>query len=298
MRIHLRLQLCHPPVSKTMLGFMYNLVAYPLNDIHLAREKWLGSTFPRFSAKSRGGRPPATQPPPHTIRAHGRYDLSIGPHIFPNTAIYEVHYIPQGPQQVQPAAGPPPPSQPQEAVVTPTLISQVNAAAESNPILSRLLHTAAAGRATPEEINTLGILIRSLGISAEPAPPPPVAVPSAPVAPPQPVKEFDIVIEFQERTTDRWVFPRGITTIEPSLPEPNALHKRDLLMNVALPFPPNISTTEKGSQDEPTPVHEPTRVVTFRWVGVPPSVHEMVVRWIGGEAKITENMHNLENIVK
>lgn len=261
--------------------------------------------------------------------------MTIGPHTFYNTAIYEVHYLPQpSPQPIPttsapnpgpstseaiPATGPlspRPPPQPQpvtappsDAIVTPTLISQVNAAAESNPTLSKLLHTAAAGRATPEELRTLGIMIRSVGIGVDPSPtatpapaatpalpPPPTQIPEppAPVVPPEPVKEFDLVIEFQERLSDKWVFPRGLVSFDVQPPNPILQTGRfDMSMNVALPFP----SSEKGAQSEPLPTQEPSRVVTFKWTAVHAGVYELFTRWAGGERKINRNRLILDDLV-
>lgn len=288
-----------------------------------AREKWLTSTFPRFSAKSRGGRPPAIQPPPHTIKSHGRFDLSVGPHNFTHTAIYEVHYLPSTPQVPPPQASTAAQTHSQatitqptaltglagqtatqpasiDATVTPTLISQVNAAAESNPILSRLLHTAAAGRATPDEIKTLSILIRSLGIGMEPSPPPPPLQESAqPVnaVPPEPVKPFDIVIEFQERPSDRWILPRGLTSFEFIPYTSSVLSRGELVMTFGLPFPVNEQNAEKGPEPPLTPTPEPSRAVTMRWNGVLSSVYELALKWVGGEEISAQNLRTLEDLV-
>ena len=76
-----------------------NLVAQPRCS---ARTKWVTSMFPKFSNKTRGKAAEIT-PPPHTIKAHGKYDLQIGPHTFPGTAVYEVHYLPSSDQ---PSGGP------------------------------------------------------------------------------------------------------------------------------------------------------------------------------------------------
>ena len=51
--------------------------------------------FPKFSTRARGTKVAEVIPPPHTIKAHGKYDFTIGPHVFPNTAVYEVHYLPE-----------------------------------------------------------------------------------------------------------------------------------------------------------------------------------------------------------
>ncbi len=93
-------------------------------------------------------------------------------------------------------------------IITPSLISQVNAAAAADPIFSNLLQLAAAKTATEDQLQTLGLLIQSLAAidhakkiaAAASLPvssvlpvnynqPPPVQTPSKP---------FDLVIEFRE----------------------------------------------------------------------------------------------------
>ena len=32
-------------------------------------------------------------PPPHTIKSLGKFDFQVGPHIFPDTSVYEAHYL-------------------------------------------------------------------------------------------------------------------------------------------------------------------------------------------------------------
>lgn len=163
-----------------------------------ARERWLCSTFPKFSSKSRNNKDPA--PPPHTIQTRGTCNVVIGPHIFPDTVFYEVHYL--SPQGYQPssfsnqpanpysaysqgimttngtqvshsssAAGKPDnvnngsssslDSLPASIALTPHLIQQINSAASSNPTLANLLQLAAAGNATQDQLKTLGLLIQS-----------------------------------------------------------------------------------------------------------------------------------------
>ncbi len=71
------------------------VLASALYESRIARSRWITSTFPKFSARTRGTKVAEVIPPPHTIKAHGKYDLTIGPHVFSNTAIYEVHYLPE-----------------------------------------------------------------------------------------------------------------------------------------------------------------------------------------------------------
>jgi hypothetical protein len=45
-------------------------------------------------------------PPPHTIRSLGKFDFQVGPHIFPDTSVYEAHYLNSTPVPQLPRSGP------------------------------------------------------------------------------------------------------------------------------------------------------------------------------------------------
>ncbi|KAM6498523.1 hypothetical protein JOM56_006471 [Amanita muscaria] len=224
-----------------------------VRSLRQSRERWLLSTFPKFSGKTRHTKVPIPDapppPPPHTIQMRGRCNVEIGPHIFSDTIFYEVHYLPtQTPTSSYSTPRPYPTSwqattpyassylqssslsASQQAsnsiapleltTVTPALINQVNSAASSNPILANLLQLAAAGTATKDQLKTLGLLIQSLA-SRESAALASAAAsqqqnntgPSTSI--PQPsVKPFDVVLEFCEMPNERWLFPRGPNVCE------------------------------------------------------------------------------------
>lgn len=77
----------------------------PILRCFSARSNWLSSTFPKFSSKSRGGKVSDTIPPPHTIRSLGKFDFQVGPHIFPDTSVYEAHYLNSTPVPQVPRSG-------------------------------------------------------------------------------------------------------------------------------------------------------------------------------------------------
>ena len=183
------------PFVPLLLADSFFSSAVLVRSLRQSRERWLLSTFPKFSSKARPSKsveaPPP--PPPHTIQTRGRCDVEIGPHIFSDTIFYEVHYLstqssvssssntrpyqsswqsvtPYGTSYIQGtpvAPALPTPSIPSIdssalASVSPALINQVNSAASSNPILANLLQAAAGGHATDEQLKTLGLLIQSL----------------------------------------------------------------------------------------------------------------------------------------
>ncbi|KAG6879850.1 hypothetical protein C0992_010519 [Termitomyces sp. T32_za158] len=182
-----------------------------IQALRQSRDKWLYSTFPRFSSKVRGGKTTEPAPPPHTIQTRGKCDLEIGPHIFSDTTFYEVHYLPSQPSSTAGLISQTPKaqtalSQPRTipengvknpeigrssgtlasnftsvATITPALINQVNSAASSNPTLANLLQLAAAGLATPDQLKTLGLLIQSLA-NSEAVQPVPASLAATPLS--------------------------------------------------------------------------------------------------------------------
>ncbi|KAH9950882.1 hypothetical protein B0H21DRAFT_406627 [Amylocystis lapponica] len=298
-----------------------------LQSLRQSRNKWIFSTFPKFSAKARGGKPAEVVPPPHSVKAHGRYDMKIACHTFPNTAFYEVHYISQLPLAFQPPGyivpaqsayvgatmstqspassastieqqnmASIPVSDP--AHVTPGLILQVNAASLSNPTLANLLRLAATGSATPDQLQTLALLIQSLGAMqpANVADPPHNPTPPIPQFGPSPsVKEFDMVIEFQERPSDRWIIPRGPVVCE-RVDSADASGTFDVLLSMSLPFPKLISPGESDSSADKTDA--PPHVVTFRLLSPSESLWGILVAWAGGTEGIERSRKILNDLMK
>jgi hypothetical protein len=327
-------------------------------------------TFPKFASKARGGKPASIVPLPHTIQTRGRCDIEIGPHIFSNTTIFEVHYLsPQAPstpkpgsqyqasqntwQATTPYSGTPFTAYGQQNTsekapsfgvleqqtskpllssiassvsITPVLINQVNSAASSNPTLANLLQLAATGKATPEQLKTLGLLIQSLANptmvdtnNTNTVTPPPPLQPSAVGTSSSsttgsnagsysqqtslaPVREFDIVLEFSENATERWVFPRGPAVCERIMDSRTADVAYDVLISTCLPFPkldpemaiqPAASTTPQIVHDDDSP----RQLVSFRLRKAPITIWDTVSRWVGGEDGITKNRIILNSLV-
>jgi hypothetical protein len=346
-----------------------------LSLAYIARERWLTSTFPKFSSKSRGGKPAEVVPPPHTIHNRGKCDIEIGPHIFPNTVIFEVHYQylqPTPMYRYQPSApgqtgswqtttpygaipyapyGQHPPeslsasaegavSQKSSAPllsslgpsvsITSGLISQVNAAASSNPILANLLQLAASGKATPEQLKTLGLLIQSLAGSqsaescletpgsasasgtpqpdatakaSTPAPGPPSQLPvpvSAPKVPTlhpalAPSKEFDLVLEFAENPSDRWILPRAPVVVE-RVPGDDG-SAQDIMLTAGVPFAklplPGVDKEKTDSAVDDAS----QELATFRFAKASSDIWTCLSRWAGAQEIMDVTRKAFETLV-
>ncbi|KAJ7751279.1 hypothetical protein DFH07DRAFT_745818 [Mycena maculata] len=305
-----------------------------LQSLRQSRDAWMYSIFNKFSVSGRvRGKPEPNPPPPHTIQPRGRCQIEIGPHIFPETNFYEVQYLPPAPAataSLTQSSGrsyggytsygnTPGPSQAPVAqhttspllsslssvtAITPALINQVNAAAASNPTLANLLQFAAAGKASAEQLKTLGLLIQSLAVpessealssaahlmqSSAQAP-----VPAANTS----VKDFDFVFSYHETSYERWILPRGPVICEKVADNRTAdLAQYDMVLTLALEPPrapqSQSSTAEVVDGDKP-----PLQVVTIRFKRPPPAIWETIWRWVGGEEKLNENRTILDNLKK
>ncbi|PPR08133.1 hypothetical protein CVT24_012377 [Panaeolus cyanescens] len=306
-----------------------------IQSLRQSREKWLLHTFPKFSSKTRGNKAVDVSSPPHTLQARGTCDLEIGPHIFPETTFYEVHYLPSQPQpqyssvisnpaitrnpywhtttpyQTHTPAPSSAASTSREAenvskplissltsvtTITPTLISQVNSAASSNPTLSNLLQLAAGGRATPDQLKTLGLLIQSLAsldqsqtAASSQALPQPADSNVQSTQQVTPVKEFDIVLEFKEAPNERWTFPRAPAFIEQIQGEENF---QDVQITTCVPFD---VTPKPASPPEDTP-HTRQHPVTFNLKRSSPLIWDTLNRWIGGATKMEEYRSHIQSM--
>ena len=283
-------------------------------------------------------------PPPHTLYNRGRCTLEIGPHLFPDTTVFEVHYHPvhvqvpssttfvyqsapsqwsaqsksstssvqvndvsttASPASVSGHATPLPASLPPTLLVTQTLVTQVNQAASSNPTLANLLQVAVAGKASPDQLKTLGLLIQSLAgsqsteadatqPSTDPAQPKvqsntststtPTPAPQYQLQPPS--REFDLILDFKETPTDRWTFPRGPTRCE-FIPMPgSSCAFGDILVTTAVPFTstsaPQSTAGSAATSEIPSAAKQ---TVTFRFKSANTAVWDTMSRWIGSRAE-------------
>jgi hypothetical protein len=283
--------------------------------------------LPRFSGRVRGKADIAPNPPPHTIQSRGRCQIEIGPHVWPETSFYEVQYLPQAaapsfiqsswsspygayapyahaaasqPSVVQHTSSPLLSSLTSVTTITPALITQVNAAAAANPTLANLLQLAAAGKASPEQLKTLGLLIQSLAVpessealssaanlmnsSAQPLPQPTTASAS--------VKDFDLVLQYHETPSERWILPRGPVICE-KVANPRAT---DLAYDIVLTLALQLPKPPQTSAETVDVSKSPSQVVSIRLKRPPPAIWETIWRWVGGEDKLKENRIVLDDL--
>ncbi|KJA25845.1 hypothetical protein HYPSUDRAFT_37334 [Hypholoma sublateritium FD-334 SS-4] len=341
-----------------------------LKSLKQSRDRWLHSTFPKFSTKTRGHKAPEIVQPPHTIQPRGRCDIEIGPHLFPDTILYEVNYLssdvpstssapvsntpsnpywqstapyghsyryatPGSAQQTTSIPTPTPvsatntipsgstPAQSERvptplitslsavSIITPSLISQVNAAAAADPIFSNLLQLAAAKTATEDQLQTLGLLIQSLAaidhakkIAAAASLQVPVSseLPVTYNQPPPiqtPVRPFDLVLEFRETPGDRWLFPRGTVCIERLTTTNNVINNGDILITICLSNDGKVCVAlDEQVVEETNQANSGLYTATLRLKEPPTHIWDNLIRWIGGDEKNALCKRRLEDLVQ
>ncbi|TFK56692.1 hypothetical protein OE88DRAFT_1721836 [Heliocybe sulcata] len=285
-----------------------------LQSLRQSRDQWLSSTFPKFSTRSRSSKLPEVVPPPHSITFHGRCDLEIGPHIFRDTAFFEVRYLSQaqlpqhgtasaagGSSSSQRASTPLISALASNVSVTPALVAQVNKAAQTNPALAHLVYLAASNRATPEQLKTLGLLIQSMATgpnavdamtsaasqhspaaSSYDATPP---IQNQQESHPMFSQEFELVFEFKETHLEKLIFPR-VPVVCKRLPgQIRALPELcDVSITTSVPFP------NSGTKGRPQLVNMYLRMATV-------NIWELLCRWVGDEEKMRNNQRILDQTV-
>ena len=184
-------------------------------------------------------------------------------------------------------------------MITPELISQVNSAASSNPALANLLQQAASGKASPDQLKTLGLLIQSLAgplttqnfpnpLSSAPAPSQKTTYQSPSLHP----KDFDIVLEFLENPSDRWILPRSEVIIE-RLGETQS--RSDILLTASIPF--SLPETEKEKEPSATD-HSAQQLATFRFVNASWDIWTCISHWAGPQDQMDTTRKAFERLVR
>ncbi|KAI0319759.1 hypothetical protein OF83DRAFT_1169903 [Amylostereum chailletii] len=352
--------------SRELQNVSHSYIVY--TSLKQSRANWLTSTFPKFNSRRSGKASDVPVPPQHHAKPLGKCTLQVGPHIFSETSIYEVQYVsnPTTSQQSRPstassgtwqattpqsnaptpyvfqppvaptplANAPPRASTPlvsslaKDIFVTPALMEYVNHQAQTNLTLAHFITLAATGKATNEQMKTLGLLIKSLADQlaataqhpqpvtstlhgpsylaplygnyayapyhyypqyAQPAPPPP---PPAPAPPP---RAHDVILEFKEKPYDRWFFPRGISFCERT---PSEGPPSEILVSAALPFPSAASLTQSPDIIPASEPEAPKEVVTFRFTNVTEAIWDVLLIWAGGHDKMIANRDVLSSIAK
>lgn len=185
--------------------------------------------------------------------------------------------------------------------VTPALSSQVAIASQSNPILANLLNAVINRTATNDQVKTLGLLIKSLeGVQQLESPdplPPYHASSTSPLRTASP-KPFDIVLEFHERPSDRFILPRGDVVCERvGVAEGGFYRSADVILTILLTPPALPSSETTTSNTDSLPDTRNPEVVCLRLLRVPHQLWDLLLIWAGGPEKMEESRKKLTDLV-
>lgn len=173
-------------------------------------------------------------------------------------------------------------------------------AAQSNPVLANLLKAVISRTATDDQVKTLGLLIQSLeGVQALEQPNPTLLGMSAAQfsARPSSPRPFDVVLEFHERSSDRFILPRGDVVCELAAPKTESPYKAsDAIITCCVPFA-NATSLQPTTPGAEPPDNVTPEVVSFRISRVSQAVWELLSTWAGGPQKIEESRVKLAEIV-
>lgn len=297
----------------------------------LAREKWMLHTFPKFTTRARGAKAPEP-PPPHTIMPRGRCNLAIGPHHFRDTSFYEVHYmqsssatpavqtpLPSTTNTSPPSASPvstptTAPSDDQqlaqlklvlgggtEYTISADLVARIHYEASVNPIFATKFRLAVEPNATQEQIRNFAFALPHLpGVTVSGAPTSLTLSTEQQKVRLPPVREWDVVLEFNETPNERWLIPRGTLASCSRLVNKGASMLCDVSLTLRLPLsgrqPTNTAEESKDSEDEP-PDSVPPQAVKFMLNQAPDPVYDLILKWIGSSDKNAANAATLAKIV-
>lgn len=217
--------------------------------------------------KGRGSKQVAQNVPLHEYKAHDKFELSVGPSIFPETALFEAVYTTDAHSS---------PSRP-SGFASPELINMVSAAEASNPELKLLLDQIRTKPAYEADYKRLGELLQSMfpdhfGPNA-------TAQTSAARS-----HKWDLVIELREKPTDRWIFPRGVVQLGKAY-DTGKGKRFDVMISTMLPYTQeqigldlktldqqNLANAFTDSDGKPNPV-------SFHWKGVTQHICDLLTQW-------------------
>lgn len=300
-----------------------------------ARDQWLNCTFRKFTSRARGAKIPEP-PPPHTIMSRGKCDLIAGPHQFRQTTFYEVHYMQpasavptyrlpststvanssttSGTQQTTitpaPSTIPSCSSDNQdvsqlrlalggglEYTISSDLVARIHHEASVNPIFAAKFRLAVEPNATPEQIRNFAFALPHLpGVKISGAPSSLTLSTEQQLYLP-PVREWDLVIEYQETPNERWLIPRGSLASCSRLLSKDGSGLSEVSLTLRLPIPPASSQPEDPSPPEPSLDKIPPRPIKLGLRKAPNAVYDLILNWIGGEDKNRDNAVALAKIV-
>ena len=160
-------------------------------------------------------------------------------------------------------------------------------AAATDPILHNLLTLAQRNQLTEEQRSTLATFVRSLNerLGSESS----VGLPTS-ATPSPPPRPFDLVIEFHERSSDRWLVPRGAVYLEDTY-ESTGGSQYDVIVTINLPLSQSAPAShEDDPMGETKQTTVPTQAVKLQWKGLHQDSYDLLMTWAEGKPSRPDNV--------
>lgn len=186
-----------------------------------------------------------------------------------------------------------------EYTISADLVARIHHEASVNPIFATKFRLALDPNATQEQIRNFAFALPHLpGVLVSGVPSSLTLSTEQPRLPP--VREWDLVIEFNETPSDRWLIPRGTLASCTRLVNKGSSTLPDVSLTLRLPLsdtrpkPPSgeeAGTSNKSS--DPIPSHS----VKFTLRQASNAIYDLILNWIGGDDRNRENSAALAKIV-
>lgn len=188
-----------------------------------------------------------------------------------------------------------------EYTVSSDLVARIHHEASVNPIFATKFRLAVDPNATQEQIRNFAFALPHLpGVRVTGVPTSLTLSTEQHVRLP-PVREWDLVIEFNEAPNERWLMPRGTLASCSRLVSKGSTSLSDASLTLRLPLPQTQSkatASDETNTSEKTPSDStPPHPVKLTLRQVPNAVYDLILEWIGGDDKNRENAAALAKIV-
>jgi hypothetical protein len=111
------------------------------------------------------------------------------------------------------------------------------------------------------------------------------------------VKAFDLVIEFKEAPSERWLVPRGPALLERKSDKDTTLTLCLPYDQVAVPVTDTQQQQDTTGKSNPAEGEDTREAVSLLLKNVPPFIAEMLALWIGGQETVDRNRAIINKLV-
>jgi len=182
-----------------------------------------------------------------------------------------------------------------EYTISSDLVARIHHEASVNPIFAAKFRLAVEPSATPEQIRNFAFALPHLpGVKISGAPSSLTLSTEQQVYLP-PIREWDLVMEYQETPNERWLIPRGSLASCSRLLSKDGSGLSEVSFTLRLPIPQASSKTDDSSPSEPDKNFP--RPIKFGLRKAPDAIYNLILNWIGGEDQNKDNAAALAKIV-